>query len=163
MSQPVCAATVARTRAFARVIGPFLALVTLVIAIRLPDLTGLVHDLFANAALSWILGAMMLIAGLLVIAFHQYWRGFSAAVISFFGWFVALRGLTLMAFPSAIETGAGDALADPGLLTSARIFFGLLTLLGGWLTWVGWISPGPVDNLGATGGRSASMSHGGNH
>ena len=55
MSQPVCAATVARTRAFARVIGPFLALVTLVIAIRLPDLTGLVHDLFANAALSWIL------------------------------------------------------------------------------------------------------------
>jgi hypothetical protein len=162
MSQPT-AATAARTRAFARVIGPFLALVTLVIAIRLPEVTGLVDDLFANAALPWILGAMMLIAGLLVIAFHQYWRGFSAALVSLFGWFVALRGLTLMAFPSTIETGAGDALANPVLLTGARIFFGLMTLLGGWLTYVGWISPGPVDNFGATGGRSASMSHGGNH
>jgi hypothetical protein len=162
MSQPT-AATAARTRAFARVIGPFLALVTLVIAIRLPDVTGLVDDLFANTALPWILGAMMLIPGLLVIAFHQYWRGFSAVLISLFGWFIALRGLTLMAFPSAIETGAGDALANPGLLTSARIFFGLMTLMGGWLTYVGWVSPGPVDNFSATGDRSASMSHGGNH
>jgi hypothetical protein len=157
MTQPT-----ARTRAFARVIGPFLALVALIVAIRLPDVTGLVDDLFANAVLPWILGAMMLIAGLIVIAFHQYWRGLSAVLISLFGWFVALRGLTLMAFPSAIEAGAGDALASPGLLVSARIFFGLMTVTGLWLTYVGWISPNPVDNFGATVGRSASMSHGGN-
>ena len=63
-----------RTRAFARVIGPFVAVATVIVAIRLPDLTGLVDDLFANAVLPWMLGAMMLIAGLIVIAFHQYWR-----------------------------------------------------------------------------------------
>jgi hypothetical protein len=57
-----------RTRAFARVIGPFVALATVIVAIRLPDLTGLVNDLFANAVLPWILGAMMLVSGLLVIA-----------------------------------------------------------------------------------------------
>jgi hypothetical protein len=33
------------------------------VAIRLPDLTGLVDDLFANAVLPWILGALM--AGLM--------------------------------------------------------------------------------------------------
>jgi hypothetical protein len=58
-----------RTRAFARVIGPFVALATLIVAIRLPDLTGLIDDLFANAVLPWILGAMMLVVGLIVIAF----------------------------------------------------------------------------------------------
>ena len=67
--------SVQRTRAFARVIGPFVAVVTVIVAIRLPDVTGLVDDLFANTVLPWMLGAMMLIAGLIVIAFHQYWRG----------------------------------------------------------------------------------------
>ncbi len=130
--------SVQRTRAFARVIGPFVAVVTVIVAIRLPDVTGLVDDLFANTVLPWMLGAMMLIAGLIVIAFHQYWRGVAAVLISLFGWFVALRGLTLLAFPSAIETGAGDTLASPGLLLTARIFFGLMTLMGLWLTYVGW-------------------------
>ncbi|MCW2629329.1 hypothetical protein [Mycobacterium sp.] len=132
------AADAQRTRAFARVIGPFVAVATVIVAIRLPDLTGLVDDLFANAVLPWMLGAMMLIAGLIVIAFHQYWRSVTAVLISLFGWFVALRGVTLMAFPATIETGAGDTLASQGLLLIARIFFGLMTVMGLWLTYVGW-------------------------
>jgi hypothetical protein len=132
------AADAQRTRAFARVIGPFVAVATVIVAIRLPDLTGLVDDLFANAVLPWLLGAMMLIAGLIVIAFHQYWRSVTAVLISLFGWFVALRGVTLMAFPATIETGAGDTLASQGLLLVARIFFGLMTVMGLWLTYVGW-------------------------
>jgi hypothetical protein len=127
-----------RTRAFARVIGPFVAVATVIVAIRLPDLTGPVDDLFANAVLPWMLGAMMLIAGLIVIAFHQYWRSVTAVLISLFGWFVALRGVTMMAFPATIETGAGDTLASQGLLLVARIFFGLMTVMGLWLTYVGW-------------------------
>jgi hypothetical protein len=151
MSRPTEEA-VRRTRAFARVTGPFLVAVTLIIAIRLPDLNGLVNDLFGNSVLPWILGAMMLVCGLVVIAFHQYWYRPAAIVISLFGWFVALRGLTLMAFPSAIESGAGDTLANPGLLLGARLFFLLLTAVGGWLTFVGWVSrhaDTPVDNASA--------------
>ena len=98
MPQPTREA-IGRTRAFARVVGPFLVAVTLIIAIRLPDLTGLVNDLFSNSVLPWMLGAMMFACGLVVIAFHQYWYSLPAIVISVFGWFVALRGLTLMAFP----------------------------------------------------------------
>ncbi len=138
-----------RTRAFARVIGPFVAVVTLIIAIRLPDLTDIVDGLFANAVLPWMLGASMLIGGLIVIAFHQYWRGVAAVLISLFGWFVALRGLALVAFPSAIEAGAGDTLSSPGLLLVARVFFLAMTVMGGWLTYVGWIAPSPVDNRDA--------------
>ena len=133
-------------------IGPFLTAVTLVIVIRLPDLTGLVNDLFSNSVLPWILGAMMFAGGLIVIAFQHYWYSPPAIVISVFGWFVALRGLTLLAFPSTIESGAGVTLASPGLVLGARIFFLLLTVLGGYLTYVGWVSHRakvPVDNFSA--------------
>lgn len=175
MSQPSQEA-VQRTRAFARVIGPFVAAATLIVAIRLPDLTGLVDDLFADAVLPWILGAMMLVSGLIVIAFHQYWYSVTAVLISLSGWFVALRGLTLMAFPSAMETGTSDTIASPGLLLAARTFFLLMTAMGLWLTYVGWISRStepveesagvrartPVDNFSAAAPQCASMRHGGN-
>lgn len=154
MSEPSLEAR-SRTRAFARVIGPFVASATVIVAIRLPSLSGLLDDLFANDVLPWILGAFMLMAGLIVIAFHQYWYSVTAVLISLFGWFVALRGLTLMAFPSAIESGADDTLASPGLLLGARIFVLALTAIGVWLTYVGWgprpsdgESPRPVDDHG---------------
>jgi hypothetical protein len=160
MSQPTPDA-VHRTRAFARVIGPFVALATVIVAIRLPNLTGLVNDLFANPVLPWILGAMMLLAGLIVIAFHQYWRGLAAVLISLFGWFVALRGLALMALPTAIESAAGDTLSSPGLLLAARAFFLLLMAMGLWLTYVGWIARSTKSvTEPSIPGHSASWGHG---
>ncbi|MFN3002461.1 hypothetical protein [Mycolicibacterium wolinskyi] len=127
-----------RTRSFARVLGPFVALATLIIAIRLPDLTGLLGGLFDNAVLPWMLGAAMLVMGLVVIAFHQYWYSVTAVLISLFGWFVGLRGLAMMAIPSAIDSGANATVTSPGLLVAARVFFLLLTATGLWLTYVGW-------------------------
>jgi len=44
-----------------------------------------------------------------------------------------------MAFPTTIESGAGGTIDNPGLLLGARIFFLLLTALGLWFTYVGWI------------------------
>lgn len=127
-----------RTRAFARVLGPYITVVTVIIAIRLPDLAGLLGGLFDNAVLPWTLGAVMLMMGLIVIAFHQYWYSVTAALISLFGWFVALRGLAMMAIPSAIDSGATATISSPGTLLAARIFFLLLTAMGLWLTYVGW-------------------------
>jgi hypothetical protein len=36
--------------------------------------------------------------GLIVVVGHQYWRG---RIVSVLGWFIALRGLFLLAFPKA--------------------------------------------------------------
>lgn len=95
MSQPM-GHVAHRTRAFARVLGLFMTCATLIVAIRLPDLSALLRDLFSNLALPWILGALLLAAGPIVIAFHQYWYSPTAVVISLFGSFVALRGLAMM-------------------------------------------------------------------
>lgn len=127
-----------RTRAFARVLGPFVAVATVIIAVRLPGLGDLLSDLFTSGTLPWILGAAMLMMGLVVIAFHQYWYSVTAVLISLFGWFVALRGAAMMAFPSAIQTGADATVTSPALLIAARGFFLLLTAMGLWLTYVGW-------------------------
>jgi hypothetical protein len=141
-----------RTRSFARVLGPFIAIATLIVAIRLPNLTGVANDMFANEALPWILGAIMVMAGLIIIAFHQYWYSLTAVLISLFGWFVGLRGVAMMALPSTMRTAVDESITSPGLLLAGRVFMLLLTMMGLWLTYVGWISrpaSAPVDNFSA--------------
>jgi hypothetical protein len=58
-------------------------------------------------------------------------------LISLFGWFLGLRGFVLMAAPQLIERGGA---ASMGARPFVRIGFGVLALIGLWLTFVGWIA-----------------------
>ncbi|GAB2756410.1 hypothetical protein [Amycolatopsis magusensis] len=129
-----------RTRAFARVIGPYIAVFTTVYAIRLPALQGLVAELFAEQALMLMLGALMLGGGLVIIGGHRNWRGPLAVTVSLFGWFVALRGFLLIAFPTTIESGVEATLLSPTAMVLARVFFAALAVVGLVLTYAGWFS-----------------------
>lgn len=129
-----------RTRAFARVIGPYVAVFTIVYTIRLPEGLDLVDDLFAQPVLVLLLGALMLGAGLVVIGGHRSWRGPVAVAVSLFGWFVALRGFLLIVVPSSVESGAEATMLSPTGLVLGRVFFGALAVLGLLLTYAGWFT-----------------------
>jgi hypothetical protein len=90
-----------------------------------------------------MVGAMLLLGGLFIIANHQYWSGLSAILISLFGWFLALRGVVLLAVPQLIQRGAAAA-QNRNLMPVAEAFFGLLVLIGLWLTFAGWIAKRPT-------------------
>jgi hypothetical protein len=133
----------ARTRAFARVIGPFLVIVPGIVVVRVPgmSLDTVLSAFFANDALVWLTGGMLLLGGLLVIAQHQYWSSLAAILISLFGWFLALRGLTLLAAPQLLANAAAAALT---MMPVVLIGFCALVLMGLWLTFVGWIAKPPA-------------------
>jgi hypothetical protein len=105
----------ARTRAFTRVIGPWLALAPGIIVVRTPDIGVLANAFFenANALFVWFARALLLFSGLMIIAFHQYWSSVAAVMISLLGWLLALRGLVLMAAPQLIERAAASMDALP--------------------------------------------------
>jgi hypothetical protein len=130
----------ARTRAFARVIGPWLVIAPGIIAVRAPDMGTLASDFFENPLIVWFAGALLLFGGLLIIAFHQYWSSAAAIVISLFGWFLALRGAVLLAAPQLIERGAAVSMRALPLVQAG---FGVAVLIGLWLTYVGWIAKPP--------------------
>lgn len=140
------AAAQLRTRAFARVIGPFLATVAIVLTLRLPELSGVTKNLFAQPALAWMLGALMLGGGLVIIGGHRNWRGPLAVTVSLFGWFVALRGVLLLATPTVIQSGVETTALSPTIMTLARIFFAALAVLGLAMTYAGWFSK-PNDTI----------------
>jgi hypothetical protein len=130
----------ARTRAFARVIGPFLIIVPGIIVVRAPEMGAFVPAFFENRALPWIMGGFLLFGGLVIIAHHQYWSSAAAILISLFGWFLAIRGLVLLTEPQLIARAAAGAV---DAIPVVRIGFGCLLLVGLWLTFVGWIAKPP--------------------
>jgi hypothetical protein len=126
----------ARTRAFARVLGPWLAIVPGIIALRAPAMGALASDFFKSDLFVWFAGALLLFGGLVIIAFHQYWSSVPAVMISLFGWILALRGVVLMAAPDLYERAA----MSMGAISLVRLIFGALVAIGLYLTYVGWLA-----------------------
>lgn len=139
MHTPVTATE--RTRSFARVLGPFIAVVTAIVAIRAGSIGSQLSSFSTDPMWPWVLGALLFGGGLFIVAFHQYWRGVAAVIISLFGWFLLLRGFVLLAAPQLIVKGAEAATeTTSATLGVVRAGFGLLALCGVYLTYVGWLT-----------------------
>jgi len=132
---PATAESRARTRAFARVIGPFLVTVPSIVAALAPEMNAFVAAFLENGALVWTTGGLLILGGLLIIVYHQYWSSPSAVFISLFGWVLAIRGTALLAVPQLIVRDATGAMVA---FPAVRLGFGLLFMAGVWLTFVGW-------------------------
>lgn len=126
-----------RTRMFARVLGPFLTIVPITVAVRGSYMQTLFTEFKANPMWPWLYGAILLMAGLLIIAFHQNWRSLAAVIVSAVGWFFVIRGVLLLTVPQAYDA-AGDAVYSSGMSAAIWVLFACLASAGLYLTYVGW-------------------------
>jgi hypothetical protein len=130
-----------RTRVFARVLGPFVAILGITVVARASQMRTLVSDFESNSVWAWVTGAFVLLMGLVVIALHPYWRGAAAVTVSLLGWVIALRGLLLLAFPAVFMKAANATIGMGPLWIAVSI---ALAVVGSYLTYIGWSpAPGP--------------------
>jgi len=118
-----------RTRMFARVLGPFFTIVPTTVAVRGAYMRTLFTEFQANPMWPWLFGAILLIAGLIIVAFHQYWRSPAAVIVSVVGWFLAIRGVLLLTVPHAqapLTTGPVNL-----YMAAITITFGVVMLVLG--------------------------------
>ncbi len=125
-----------RTRMFARVVGPYLVIIAATAALRPMDMRTLLSQFEANPLWAWVVGAFILLLGLLAIALHPYWRGAAAIIVSVVGWLVALKGLFLVAFPLTYFSMANSAIDAVGWWRGAAVVYALIGL---YLAYVGWM------------------------
>lgn len=125
-----------RTRMFARVLGPFVAAVAIIVAVRAPDMATLLAQFTASAVWPWVTGSFILLGGISIVAFHQYWRGAAEVIVSVLGWLLVVRGVALLAFPSAFASMADRMIGWSGTLMAVYI---VMAVIGFYLTFVGWM------------------------
>nr|WP_232073631.1 hypothetical protein [Mycobacterium stomatepiae] len=132
-----------RTRMFARAFGPFFLIVPSIVAVRASSQVPVLLNEFSRDPMwQWALGAILLMWGSVIIAFHQYWRSVAAVLVSLLGWFLAIRGILILAIPDVYDS-AGKSLQDNALPVLRGIFAGI-ALVGLYLTYAGWIAK-PVE------------------
>ncbi len=124
-----------RTRMFARVLGPFILIVAGVAVLRAPHLTTLLEQFTDDVVWPWAMGALVLLAGLAIVAFHQRWRGAAAIIVSALGWVLVVRGLVLLASPELFEKVANRIIGTAGVW---QPIYGATALIGLYLTYAGW-------------------------
>lgn len=124
-----------RTRMFARVLGPFFVVFAATTVARASDMRKLLSDFEANSALPYVTAGFLLLAALVIVGLHQYWRGAAAITVSVVGWVFALRAVFLMAFPHTFMGAADAAMRMTALWVTVTVFVGLVGL---YLTYVGW-------------------------
>jgi uncharacterized membrane protein len=123
---------------FARVLGPYLVVVTATAMARPSRMRTLATEFGASSVWPYVSGAFILLSGLVVVALHQYWRGAAAIIVSVLGWMITAKGFVLMAFPSSYVSAVTSAVdAGNGWLAG----FAVIALVGLYLTYVGWIPP----------------------
>ncbi|MGB1225018.1 MAG: hypothetical protein ACPHCN_12860 [Mycobacterium sp.] len=134
-----------RTRTFSRVIGPFLVIICVTAMARASDIQALFSQFEANSLWTWVIGATALALGLAMVAGHHYWRGAAAIIVSVLGWLIVLRGVLLLAFPSAFISMANSMIGAQFWWVALAIVFALVGL---YLTYVGWFR-GPGQSASA--------------
>ncbi|MFN6545101.1 hypothetical protein [Mycolicibacterium nivoides] len=125
----------ARTRGFARVLGPYLVIAALAALVRASDMPTLLAEFEASVVWSWVTGAFVLLSGLIVIALHQYWRGAAAIVVSVLGWLTTLKGLFLLVIPQRYLSFGDSVINAKGWWLA---IMAVMALVGLYLTYVGW-------------------------
>ncbi|BDB41852.1 MULTISPECIES: hypothetical protein [Mycobacterium] len=130
-----------RTYAFARVLGPFLAILGTATVARGSEMRALLDGFESNPAWAWMSGTIVLLIGIVIVALHPYWRGAPAATVSALGWMLTARGLLLVAFPGVFMKAADATIGMSSAWMSASI---LVAAAGAYLTYVGW-RPAPAQ------------------
>jgi len=127
-----------RTRTFARIIGPYLVVVTATAIAHATELRALLTTFQASPMWSWCTGAFVLPLGLTVVTLHPHWRGAAAATVSTLGWLTTLKGMALMAIPGAYAATADSALGKgTGWTANLAIIMAVWGAVGLYLCYVG--------------------------
>lgn len=124
-----------RTRAAARIVGPYLVVMGGVLAVRAPVMALMLPAFMQDGSLVLTAGAFTLLAGLTLLSFHHHFRSLDAAVITVIGIVAALKGAWLMIAPEMGAPLIAALVRASPLLTIVAL---LMMAVGAWLSIVGW-------------------------
>ncbi|ORB28619.1 hypothetical protein [Mycolicibacterium parafortuitum] len=127
-----------RTVQFARVLGPFLAITSIVAMVRTSRVEVASAELARSALWPMVLGALGILGGITIVTFHRRWRGGAAILVSSLGWLLVVRGLLLMLFPEWSADAVDRSLGASALWLIVDLGFGAAGL---YLVYIGWWPP----------------------
>jgi hypothetical protein len=123
-----------RTRAAARILGPYLIIAGAMLIVRAPDMALLLPAFMQDGPLVLLAGAFTTIAGLTLLSLHHHFNSPPAIVITLIAIGATLKGAWLLIAPQLGAPLTAAVVRSP-FLTIVAV---LLLIVGAWLSFVGW-------------------------
>jgi hypothetical protein len=126
------------SKLIAGLLGPTLIANGAALLLNLTTWRTLGEQFARDPELIYVVGIVVLVAGLAIVRSHNVWTGGWPVVVTIFGWLAILGGLARMLFPVQLAEVAVGVLQAPGVLPTAAIaqlllgaFFSLKAYRGG--------------------------------
>lgn len=91
------------------------------------------EDIYKNRLVTFLMGFLGIIFGMLLIHFHNIWVRDWPVLITIVGWIALLKGINLIAFPQLFRKIAAPFLSETGI----RIYPYATLLIGLLFAWLG--------------------------
>ena len=128
----------------ARILGPLMIISGAALITQHARMISVIDAVIENDAFALMAGFVTVLLALLLLALHDYWRGFTQALISVLGWLALLRGVTLIFAPQIAHTMGVFVISHPLILPVAGCG---VVFLGLWLVAVGFLAPPESEAL----------------
>ena len=126
-----------KTTFLAQLIGLFFMTAGLAMTLRRKMMMSIFRDFFRTRALSYLLGVLLLLTGLLIMLQHNLWQGLTQILISGLGWYLFIESVVYLFRSEGRMKKALEWLENKKLYYF--ISFAYL-LLGGYLVYAGFIA-----------------------
>jgi len=118
----------------AQLIGLYSVVVGLSMLMERKMLMGIFQEIFSTRALSYVMGVLMLVMGLLLVLTHTVWQGTLSIVITVISWFVLVEAIIFLFFSQKILAKALIALNNTKIYYAISIVY---LVLGVYLVYSG--------------------------
>lgn len=117
-----------------QLIGLFFIITSFSMAFRRKMMMGVFRDVFKTRALSYILGVLLLAAGLFLVLMHNYWQGTTSLVIDVLAWYLLIESVLYLFLPQRIMWKLFTRLEYAKVYYTVAIGY---LILGGYLLYAG--------------------------
>lgn len=109
------------SKAIAGLIGPTLMAIGAASLLSLSSLPALVEQGSHDAALIYVSGLLMFVAGLAIVRAHNLWTIGWPVIVTILGWLILIGGFGRMAFPTQLGRLAAGALENTGVIPTVAV------------------------------------------
>jgi len=126
----------------ARLIGPLFATIGVGMLANTDTYQQIGQQFLSTYAIIYLSGIIVLLMGLIILNVHNLWTRDWRSVITVAGWIFTIAGVWRIIAPQFVPFVGGAVLGNPGFFTGAGI---VLIALGGFITFKGCVSAGPME------------------
>lgn len=119
------------SKTIAGIMGPTVLAIGIAVLLNISALPALAEQIAHDAALVFLSGILLLVAGLAIVRVHNRWQGGWPVVVTILGWVCLISGLARLLLPTQLARIAGSAVQNTSMIVAVAL---VLVAVGAFLS-----------------------------